>query len=391
MPDLIQIPGTQFITRLGDEGRLDPKDPRIGQADADIVIGGSSDLSKFISNINASKWDDEFWLNINNPAMTKGDVKSFDNGVIVFEQGGIRERYFLTTEKRPKLEYDIMWASYQDVPKSMEVRLNLSYSNDLEFHRQDVAKMIPGSTYAPNVPGSYSVRIPKRNNKYRTGKFCHFYMPEFIELKGFKRRGFAKEFWIENGQIIIVPPDWVKNATYPVILDPTIGHTSEETTHYNANSYTVIPLLNATTDGTGGRANTIYVFTNNNTLGSFKTSLYDADSAGNRLLSSYTVVTGSQANDDWTSVDVSGDNYTLLATTAYFVSYAGDSGGHELTFAAETNAGKQLLGSTFGDEMANPGTTLGLASNEYSVYLEYEPAVGGIVPQAMHHYRQQRV
>ena len=47
---------TTFKTRLGD---LDGKG-----ASADIILGGN-DPTKFIPNLNASKWDDEAWINLN--------------------------------------------------------------------------------------------------------------------------------------------------------------------------------------------------------------------------------------------------------------------------------------------------------------------------------------
>ena len=39
-----------------------------GDADALVKTGGES-LTKFVPNINASKWGDECWLNINNKAV----------------------------------------------------------------------------------------------------------------------------------------------------------------------------------------------------------------------------------------------------------------------------------------------------------------------------------
>ncbi len=303
MSDLIQVPGIQFITRLGDEGRFDPKDARIGNADAYIKIGGFEDLTKFIPNINISKWDDEFFLNINTVGVQKGDVKSFKRGKIVFEQSGIQHRYYPTTEKRPKLEYEMIFASK---PSSLEVWFDLLHSDGLLFGRQ--IDFIPGSIYAPNVPGSYVVYTPAggeyRNNKYRTGKICQFYMPELIDDIG--RRIFVEKFEIENGKMLIVLPDtWMENAVYPVRLDPLVGTNNIGASFYEKVDY---QLLNGDNLATGSAtATTAYIYTPTaqNTGGPVKIHLYEGYGSGVVVDHTVEILEGAQATDDWSSTAIS--------------------------------------------------------------------------------------
>lgn len=81
-----------------------------------------------------------------------------------------------------------------------------------------------------NIVGSYAVyHKTKRNNfvggkEYRTGKAFHIYRPHAEDANG-------KRVWcdlnIENDVLrVTIPQDFLDSAMYPIIVDPTFGHTT---------------------------------------------------------------------------------------------------------------------------------------------------------------------
>ncbi len=376
MADLLRISEAQWVACLGDDDHLWP-DPKIkgqNEADAIVAIGGSG-TSGFESVIEASKWG-EYFLNIRNPLMSlRSDVELFDNGVITVEDAtkGIQEKYYpkLIKKGRVGLEYEIVFAS--QLPS--EIRLNIEHSDGMEFYRQDkeILDALGGSRYAPNVPGSFACYINQRNNKYRTGKFCHLYMPKFIEIEGLKRQGFAKEFWIENGEIIIVPPNWVRSATYPIILDPTIGYTSEGASYDPGERFWAV--RHNSTAGADGIAQSLHFWIEDNTQGDVNLSLYDGYASGdNRLLNSYPLLQGAQSANQFNVIDVSAENFAIVNTVNYYPSFIVEN---PLDAAWDMVTQSAYVNNAFVDLPATWPSNLSLFSRTFSMYLTHEPAVGG--------------
>lgn len=79
---------TTYKAALGD---LDGK-----QSDATVVIGGA-DPVKAVPNINASKWDDEAWINLNYKKMVVSiEPLSFTNGELSLTVGGTIWKTWIT-------------------------------------------------------------------------------------------------------------------------------------------------------------------------------------------------------------------------------------------------------------------------------------------------------
>ena len=105
----------------------------------------------------------------------------------------------------------------------------------IDFHYQPALTQEEkdgGASQPDNVISSYAVyHKTKRNNKvggkeYRTGKAFHIYRPEAVDADGVK-------VWCElninevKGELTVtVPQDFLTNAQYPVVVDPTFGYTS---------------------------------------------------------------------------------------------------------------------------------------------------------------------
>jgi hypothetical protein len=142
------------------------------QADALLKIGGES-TTLFVPNINASKWGDECFLNINHPDQVKiSDVQDFKDGTIRLDCGNNSHRYFIKEDG--SLEYEIWFASQPEKP---EVILNLLNTQGLEFLYQPALtdeELKFGAIRPENVIGSYAVYWNKRDNNIRPGNSAIF-------------------------------------------------------------------------------------------------------------------------------------------------------------------------------------------------------------------------
>ena len=76
----------------------------------------------------------------------------------------------------------------------------------------------------PFLKGSYAVYSKDTLLGEGTGKLCHIHRPEIIDARG--RRCWGDLSIVENCLCISIPENWLSEATYPVIVDPTVGTTT---------------------------------------------------------------------------------------------------------------------------------------------------------------------
>ena len=185
-----------------------------------IKIGGTTE--KFVPNINTSKWNDECWLNINHPDVVNTEVEQFIDNKIELSIGNNTHRYYVNQNGR--LEYEIV---FRAKPTSNKVELDLDFSDGLSFFHQPALtqeEIDEGGERPDDVINSYAVYWKKKNNKYRTGKFCHIYRPKITD---------AAEHWEwcdleykDKKLTITISQNFLDSAVYPLTLDPTLGYTS---------------------------------------------------------------------------------------------------------------------------------------------------------------------
>ena len=205
------------------------------EADALVKVGGES-IARFVPNINASKWNDECWLNINNSDVAViSEKQTFVDGKVDLIVGNCCHRYYITPEG--KLEYEILFSS---IPASFVIDFELQFQKGLKFYYQPLLtqEQKDAEIVRPeNVEGSYAVYWQKKNNKYQTGKFAHIYRPKLIDAKG-------NVSWCDlliDGNVMQIKMDdiWLNKASYPVCLDPEIGYHTEggSSTFWGANQF----------------------------------------------------------------------------------------------------------------------------------------------------------
>ena len=107
-----------------------------------------------------------------------------------------------------------------------------------------------GDVRPDNVVGSYAVyHKTKKDNGYKTGKAFHIYRPEIIDDNGDRVWG---ELNFNNGVLqVFVQQEFLDNAKYPVLVDPTLGQTScgaSNSTHTTPTMFAIVAT--STQDGT---------------------------------------------------------------------------------------------------------------------------------------------
>lgn len=185
-----------------------------GKAEALVKVG--SNLDKFVPNVNASKWFDEAWINLNHKAMSVVSEKEFFiNDTISLKVGGITWKSWTLGPR--VLECSLTYDALKDLPVGGKIVLelkdsgNLGYSYQGELAQDEIEE---GCHRPDNVVGSYAVYFNKCNNQYYTGKFCHIYRWEVTGADGKKK--WCEPLQIKDGNLIIGLPD-VSDMVFPIV------------------------------------------------------------------------------------------------------------------------------------------------------------------------------
>ena len=371
-----------------DEGKYYISKLATDSVETTVKVGAAE---KFVPNINASKWGDEAWLNINMPDVVNEEKESLVDEKLSLTVGDNTHRFYETPDGR--FEYEIEIAKR---PASNVVSFNLSYPEGLVFYYQDTlendyaafvalnpdAKALPtweewseGRTRPDDVVGSYAVYWAKKNNKYQTGKFCHIYRPKITDAD-------KKETWGElditgNTMRITIDEKWLGEARYPIIVDPTLGYTTEGGSAYGSVNGKEGMIYQA--DGDGGTINHFYAYVAANGSGNnCKIGIYNAPSSGQDM-NGETVV----EQVEMTNPSTSGNNETaasgaqsLTASNYYCVAWATEAG---VTISYDDNVGTVGVygsGYTYADEFTTGDAGWNNAQTwEYSMWVDY--ASGG--------------
>jgi len=258
------------------------------------------------------------------------------------------------------LEFDI---TLESKPDSNIYPLSITTKN-LTFYKQDEipAEKRKEDFRSPRVVNSYAVyHNEKQNNKYKTGKAFHIYRPIIIDANG-------KEVWgdmeidTENDLLnIIIPQDFLDNATYPITIDPTFGYTTIGASSAAINNY--IKATDATLSSLTNISG-VYCYTTSAPSAGI-TGIYD--NAGNLLNQGNGFIQGSL--NSWL---FSGYNNlpTLPAATYRLAVYDGSSGGYSISLSYDTGSGTSYsFNKTYDGTMpANMASFTEESSRKYSIY-----------------------
>lgn len=162
-----------------------------------------------------------------------------------------------------------------------------------------------------SVVGSYAVyhkskggMNDKAGNEYKAGKAFHIYRPEVIDANGNKIYGDLNIDEDKGILTVTVDQNFLDNALYPVIVDPTFGYTSIGATTVGPFGNTTNKVASIFSQLTAGAADTVVQY-----------SLYGLGSAASQtmIMTCYTTVA-----DVPSALLASGSNITVTNVAGWF-------------------------------------------------------------------------
>ncbi|MDR0442116.1 MAG: hypothetical protein LBH44_01755 [Treponema sp.] len=125
---------------------------------------------------------------------------------------GRRRSHRFTIHSDTAFEYDCI---LEKEPESNVISLLIDGAEHFDFLRQ------PDFVPDPFLKGSYAVYKKETLIGEGTGKLCHIHRPEIIDARG--KRCWGDIAIVSNELRITIPEEFLSEAVYPVIVDPTIG------------------------------------------------------------------------------------------------------------------------------------------------------------------------
>lgn len=209
-----------------------------------VEVGDSKEPSIFQPRIKLMAWDNECNISFGLKDVENSIVSQDDKGKIIWQRpDGVKAVFY--DLNNPEIGED---GGYEfevhlpEKPKSNVIELTMNIPKDLEFYYQPPLtkeEITRGCIRPDNVIGSYAVYHSNKKDdysrmggqNYKTGKAFHIYRPDAVDAKGDK-------IWCDlnidvNNQIatITIPQEWLNNAVYPIIIDPTFGYTKKGNTY----------------------------------------------------------------------------------------------------------------------------------------------------------------
>lgn len=344
----------------------------------EVEIGDIKRPNEFHPQAKLKYWDNEcnFSIRYNDP-----DNDSMDDTLYGLDDQVVRWRS--KDDKREVRLYEL--DGFEDGGFEIEVILNdIPESNVIEYTLQtkgldffyqppltEKQLEIHPETKEPiygrpdNVIGSYAAyHKSKSNNEYRTGKAFHIYRPEAIDSKGNK-------VWCdlnideENDLLnITIDQNWLENASYPVVVDPTFGNDTSGSSYVTLGSNAA-----ACFKAESPSAGTVYdIYAYSSGQYGFKAVIWDGDDgAVNKAGSSIQTNTTPQ----WFSAGFFGGDPTMDAETDYYWGYVNLSGLRQYYDSGNTYTSYYDSSNNMGTPTAMDGTSV---SDKYSIYIDYTAA-----------------
>ena len=364
----------------------DPKD-RI-----EIEIGDSKQANDLYTQIKIKRWDNEVNASFR---LIDDEKKTFETDENKIKLIGTKKEIHLyelsPSDDLPNggYEFEII---LKEKPNTNKIEFSIQ-TKELDFFYQPelTQKEKDNGVYRPdNVIGSYAVYHKTKNNNikngkhYKCGKAFHIYRPRIEDSKGTWVWGELSVDLENNKLIVTIPQDFINNAYYPIIVDPTFGYEDlgESQLGFGDNELfgsrfqmkNEDGLLTKVTIGVGGNAasDTVHV------------GIYEVVPSS---LIGETQSTGVGFNDrgvdplthGWVDLIKSGSSdVTLNANDYYFLLMNSLNWGYEVILFDETTTGSYtyMTEDPFWPHLANPlssnqATEYGWDDYKYSTYVTY--------------------
>lgn len=361
---------------------------------SDFQQGERVEIAKDRAAMTLKGWNDEYAITItpqipsqlaatDRPFTVKPD-RPLLSKKMEYREGDVTA--FIEPKSGTENEFDIDFTLHSR-PDTNVFTYKIEGAEDFNFYYQPELteeEIAEGAERPENVVGSYAVYHKTKANhrvsdtNYATGKVFHIYRPKAIDANGLT-------IWVElkyqNGLLsVIIPPIFLKNASYPVVVDPTFGYTS-------------LAATGASLTGNTIRLSTTWTMPENGDV--TQLTIQNANTAGVTLRpviyndSDDTLVTaGAQASFAATADTTCGNasneqqnapiSATLSASTNYdfgpwhssTIRFCYDTGTHELRGDAFTYHATNPPSNPFVEDST-------LTSRNYAIYATYTASGGG--------------
>ncbi|MCL2441074.1 MAG: hypothetical protein FWD14_04990 [Treponema sp.] len=146
------------------------------------------------------------------PPCDEGLLLRGNNRQLVYKGRKQSHRYTILGDGA--FEYDCI---LNKEPESNVVVLRMEGAEHYDFFRQ------PDFVRDDFLKGSYAVYKKQTLVGQGTGKLCHIHRPLIIDARG--RKVWGELSVVGNELRITIPEQWLSEAKYPVVVDPTVGST----------------------------------------------------------------------------------------------------------------------------------------------------------------------
>ncbi len=219
----------------------------------DKVEVGDKDLTEFKPHVKFNRWDGEGFIKLGLPTGKTGEPVIDGNTIKWIEPDLEADFYPIETRivivknkdgedvefkqcERGGFEFEVI---LKKKPLTNKIVLDME-TQGLVFHYQPPLtqeEIEKGCIRPDNVVGSYAVYHSAKSKfhsntddaeKYKCGKAFHIYRPKITDAEGNWIWGAFDRDAVEVKQLIItIDQEWLDNAHYPIVIDPTFGYTDE--------------------------------------------------------------------------------------------------------------------------------------------------------------------
>jgi len=329
----------------------------------EVIVGDDKQLD-FKPQVKIQRWDNEVNFSMRAEEKLNAIVEE-KKGIIKY----ITSDYEVHQYEKPEVSedggFEFEWVLNKK-PESNILKATIQTKGLDFFYQPELTQeeIENGAERPENVIGSYAVyHKTKKNNivgeqEYKTGKFCHIYRPKAIDKNGV-------ENWCElniNEEVgeltVTVPQDFLDNASYPVIVDPTFGYTSTggSITYVSSGSDTEAPGMKSGSALSGTlTAISAYMRVNSSTGGDYSWCFADTqpDSTWNKY-QNYSPVslstTPAWVSKTGLSIAFSGASNVYVGIQLFYSGGAGSNPGVFYDTSAGTNGMRVSETGTYSNE-----------------------------------------
>lgn len=276
---------------------------------------------------------EQYFFNICDDAdqvKTVDKAETLDGDKLAIKDGDI-ESTFTLSETSLKIER-VFSTKPTTAPK-----YKLAFSQGVQFFYQGELtpeEIADGCSRPDNVVGSYAVYCDKQGHfknpdgstkvNYGCGKIGHLYAPYWTDSSGKKIKG-TQEIQGNILTFALPPHEWIDSAVLPITLDPDVGYAEIGGSTYSLSADRRTALISTGT--TSGEVQKMFVYWKCSASAgrAVAMGLFTDDSGTPDSLVIGEEKSSQQANtwEDLEEFDVSGDAYSVTASTDYHIGLQG--------------------------------------------------------------------